>query len=497
MYTSGQWKQPPYEYVLDKIPVRRDRRDERAARGHRERPEPGRDGEVVARGHGGFGPSGRSICCIESLSRGLGQRISQVRRLLTIAWAHRIDVRAAAPVGECPYSLDPRRATRPSGWPGSCAARTRAGGRWGPAATSARWWARSPLRLLITPSGADKGAVAGDQMVTIDDQGQATAGAGRPSAETSLHLAIVRACGARAVSHTHSVWSTLLSDAAPRTAAWPSKGTRCSRASRVTTHDASRVAARHREHPGLGGGGAAGGVAPARSAAHARAPHPRATGSTRGDATSSERHLEILEFLLEVGGAEPGRTRRTAMAVVRFPDEGRAVTDEAAVRENLARVRHRLRAVAAVAARAGRRARGGGPGRVRRRDRRLKRSGGYVTADVIDVSPQTPNLDAMLARFRKRALARRRRGPLHPRGRGVFHIHPQGRAGDGDRGRARRPPPRAARHPHWFDLCSERDIRAIRLFQDAPAGRRATRTAGVDARYQPVCLGPVVHSRRG
>ena len=68
-----------------------------------------------------------------------------------------------------------------------------------------------PLRLLITPSGADKGAVAGDQMVTIDDQGRATAGAGRPSAETSLHLAIVRACGARAVSHTHSVWSTLLS----------------------------------------------------------------------------------------------------------------------------------------------------------------------------------------------------------------------------------------------------------------------------------------------
>src|SRR5258706_11970532 len=71
-----------------------------------------------------------------------------------------------------------------------------------------------PLSLLITPSGADKGAVSGDQMVTIDEQGRATAGTGRPSAETSLHLAIVRARGARAVSHTHSVWSTLLSDAA-------------------------------------------------------------------------------------------------------------------------------------------------------------------------------------------------------------------------------------------------------------------------------------------
>ena len=29
----------------------------------------------------------------------------------------------------------------------------------------------------------------------------------------------------------------------------------------------------------------------------------------------------------------------------------------------------------------------------------LKARGGYVTADVIDVSPQTPGLDAMLAKF--------------------------------------------------------------------------------------------------
>ena len=29
----------------------------------------------------------------------------------------------------------------------------------------------------------------------------------------------------------------------------------------------------------------------------------------------------------------------------------------------------------------------------------LKARGGYVTADVIDVKPETPNLDAMLAKF--------------------------------------------------------------------------------------------------
>ena len=38
------------------------------------------------------------------------------------------------------------------------------------------------------------------------------AGDGRPSAETLLHLEIVKRRGAGAVLHTHSVWSTILSD---------------------------------------------------------------------------------------------------------------------------------------------------------------------------------------------------------------------------------------------------------------------------------------------
>src|SRR5262249_39112069 len=35
---------------------------------------------------------------------------------------------------------------------------------------------------------------------------------GKPSAETLLHLALIRDAGAGAVLHTHSVWSTILSD---------------------------------------------------------------------------------------------------------------------------------------------------------------------------------------------------------------------------------------------------------------------------------------------
>jgi methylthioribulose-1-phosphate dehydratase len=73
---------------------------------------------------------------------------------------------------------------------------------------------RNPLRLAITVSGVDKGTLSAGQVVEIDEYGQVLAGAGRPSAEAGLHLAIVRARGAGAVLHTHSIWSTILSDAA-------------------------------------------------------------------------------------------------------------------------------------------------------------------------------------------------------------------------------------------------------------------------------------------
>jgi methylthioribulose-1-phosphate dehydratase len=73
---------------------------------------------------------------------------------------------------------------------------------------------RDPLRLAITTSGVDKGALSAGEIVEIDDQGKVVAGSGRPSAEASIHLAIARARGAGAVLHTHSIWSTILSDAA-------------------------------------------------------------------------------------------------------------------------------------------------------------------------------------------------------------------------------------------------------------------------------------------
>jgi 1,2-dihydroxy-3-keto-5-methylthiopentene dioxygenase len=120
---------------------------------------------------------------------------------------------------------------------------------------------------------------------------------------------------------------------------------------------------------------------------------------------------------------------------------------------------------------------------------KLKARGGYVTADVVNVNAATPGLDAMLARFNREHWHDEDEVRFIIAGRGVFHIHPKEshvvaievEAGDLIR------VPRGTWH--WFDLCSDRHIRAIRLFQD-PAGWTPVYTdSGVDARFEPVCLG--------
>jgi len=120
---------------------------------------------------------------------------------------------------------------------------------------------------------------------------------------------------------------------------------------------------------------------------------------------------------------------------------------------------------------------------------KLKARGGYVTADVVNVNAQTPGLDAMLARFNREHWHDEDEVRFIIEGRGVFHIHPRNapvvaiEVEGGDLIRV----PRGTWH--WFDLCSDRHIRAIRLFQD-PAGWTPVYTeSGVDGRFEPVCLG--------
>ncbi len=70
---------------------------------------------------------------------------------------------------------------------------------------------QEPLQLLMAPSGVDKGSVAARDLIVVDGCGKVLSGSGKASAETALHLAIVRHCGAGAVLHTHSQAATLLS----------------------------------------------------------------------------------------------------------------------------------------------------------------------------------------------------------------------------------------------------------------------------------------------
>jgi len=71
---------------------------------------------------------------------------------------------------------------------------------------------REPLRLAVTASGVDKGAITPADVIVVDAAGTAVSGAGKPSNELAVHLAILELHpDARAVMHTHSIWATLAS----------------------------------------------------------------------------------------------------------------------------------------------------------------------------------------------------------------------------------------------------------------------------------------------
>ena len=119
----------------------------------------------------------------------------------------------------------------------------------------------------------------------------------------------------------------------------------------------------------------------------------------------------------------------------------------------------------------------------------LKEKGGYVTADVMNVVPTTPGLDAMLQKFSKEHWHDEDEVRFIVKGHGLFHIAPEG--GDvvsiemesGDMIRV----PRGTKH--WFNLCGDRTVRAIRLFQDVSGWAPHYTDSGVDTGYQPLCFG--------
>ena len=182
------------------------------------------------------------------------------------------------------------------------------------------------------------------------------------------------------------------------------------------------------------------------------------------------------------------------MAVLRFPDENLTIESEPEIRSALAglgidyerwsldRVEPDAAADAVLKAYADEIA-------------AMKQRGGYVTADVIDVYPQTPNLEAMLARFDKEHTHAEDEVRFILAGRGIFFLHIGDRVasvevGPGDLLRV----PRGT--THWFTLCEDRRIRAIRWFQETTGWTPHYTGSGADQSYQPLCFGPVYLGER-
>jgi len=123
----------------------------------------------------------------------------------------------------------------------------------------------------------------------------------------------------------------------------------------------------------------------------------------------------------------------------------------------------------------------------------LKRRGGYRTADVIDVHSATPGLDAMLARFDKEHTHSEDEVRFILAGRGIFFLRLTENGRDNvvsievHPGDLLRVPSGTT---HWFTLCADRRIRAIRWFQDTTGWTPHYTGTGADQEYQPLCFGP-------
>jgi methylthioribulose-1-phosphate dehydratase len=175
---------------------------------------------------------------------------------------------------------------------------------------------RKPLRIAITASSLPKGALVPADILQCDERGRIVGRRGKPSAETLLHVEVVRQRGAGAVLHTHSVWSTMLSEswAGQADGALAIEGYEMLKGlAGVTSHDHREVIPileNDQDIPRLAGRVRE--TLDRHADAHAfllRRHGLYTWGETLADA---ERHIEILEFLFEVigrssGPAEPSR----------------------------------------------------------------------------------------------------------------------------------------------------------------------------------------------
>jgi methylthioribulose-1-phosphate dehydratase len=170
--------------------------------------------------------------------------------------------------------------------------------------------ARDPLRLAITSSGIDKELIAPENILEVDDKGTVVSGSGSPSAETLLHVTVARRRGAGAVLHTHSVWSNILSEAFASQGGVEIQGYEMLKGlDGIRSHDEREwlpIIENSQDIAALSGEVA--GVLDDFPACHGFLLRRHGLYTWGRDLAEAKRHVEILEFLLEV----IGRTRRFA-----------------------------------------------------------------------------------------------------------------------------------------------------------------------------------------
>ena len=80
------------------------------------------------------------------------------------------------------------------------------------------WTGRAAVAVTCAAAGVGRERpeprIAASDILQVDGNGLPLEAEAKPSDETVVHLAVVRERGAGAVLHTHSVWNTLLSEAA-------------------------------------------------------------------------------------------------------------------------------------------------------------------------------------------------------------------------------------------------------------------------------------------
>ena len=163
---------------------------------------------------------------------------------------------------------------------------------------------RNPFRLLITPSGIDKGLVKEDKLLEVDEEGTVLRGSGKPSAETLLHLAVLNTTSAQVVLHTHSIWNTLasLTPTASDPCRFELSGFEMLKGLRgVTTHEHVEpipILPNSQDMPALRA--ALEQTLRAEPQAHAVLIAGHGLYTWGSDLQEAQRHLEVLEFLFEV-----------------------------------------------------------------------------------------------------------------------------------------------------------------------------------------------------